>query len=106
MEPRLSGLSTSDGALDPAFDAETLDYSISVDHATAQITVTPTAAAGADWLIASTDADSEAPGHQVALTSPQGRAPAQTSIVIVVRSADDLRLESYSITGHPRPAAL
>ena len=98
VEPRLSGLSTSDGALDPAFDAETLDYSISVDHATAQITVTPTAAAGADWLIASTDADSEAPGHQVTLTSPPGLAPAQTTIVIVVRSADELRLESYSIT--------
>ena len=97
-EPRLSGLSASDGALDPVFDAEAFAYSISVGHATAQITVTPTAAAGADWLIASPDADSEAPGHQVALTSPQGRAPAQTSIVIVVRSADQLRLDSYTIT--------
>ena len=98
VEPRLSGLSTSDGALDPVFNAETLDYSISVRHGTAHITVTPTAAAGADWLIASADADSEAPGHQVALTSPQGRAPAQTSIVIVVRSADQLQLDSYTIT--------
>ena len=98
VEPRLSGLSTSDGALDPVFNAETLDYSISVRHGTAQITVSPTAADGADWLIASPDADSEAPGHQVALTSPQGRARAQTSIVIVVRSADDLRLDSYTIT--------
>ena len=97
-EPRLSGLSASDGALDPVFDAEAFAYSISVGHATAQITVTPTAADGADWLIASPDADSEAPGHQVALTSPQGRAPAQTSIVIVVRSADQLRLDSYTIT--------
>ena len=97
-EPRLSGLSASDGALDPVFDAEAFAYSISVGHATAQITVTPTAADGADWLIAIADADSEAPGHQVALTSPQGRAPAQTSIVIVVRSADQLRLDSYTIT--------
>ena len=98
VEPRLSGLSASDGALDPVFNAETFDYSISVRHGTSYITVTPTAADGADWLIASPDADSEAPGHQVALTSPQGRAPAQTSIVIVVRSADDLRLDSYTIT--------
>ncbi len=98
VEPRLSGLSTSDGALNPVFNAETLDYSISVRHGTSYITVTPTADDGADWLIASPDADSEAPGHQVALTSPQGRAPAQTSIVIVVRSADDLRLDSYTIT--------
>ena len=97
-EPRLSGLSASDGALNPVFNAETFAYSISVRHGTAQLTVTPTAAAGADWLIASPDADSEAPGHQVALTSPQGRAPAQTSIVIVVRSADQLRLDSYTIT--------
>ena len=62
--------------------------------------------AGADWLIASPDADSEAPGHQVALTSPQGRAPAQTSIVIVVRSADQLRLDSYTITVTRDPPAL
>ena len=97
-EPRLSGLSASDGALNPVFNAETFAYGISVRHGTAHITVSPTAADGADWLIASPDADSEAPGHQVALTSPQGRAPAQTSIVIVVRSADDLRLDSYTIT--------
>ena len=105
VEPRLSGLSTSDGALDPVFNAETLDYSISVRHGTSYITVTPTADDGADWLIASPDADSEAPGHQVALTSPQGRAPAQTSIVIVVRSADDLRLDSYTITVTRDPPA-
>ena len=97
-EPRLSGLSASDGALNPVFNAETFAYGISVRHGTAHITVSPTAADGADWLIASPDADSEAPGHQVALTSPQGRAPAQTSIVIVVRSADQLRLDSYTIT--------
>ncbi len=105
VEPRLSGLSTSDGALDPVFNAETLDYSISVRHGTSYITVTPTADDGADWLIASPDADSEAPGHQVTLTSPQGRAPAQTSIVIVVRSADDLRLDSYTITVTRDPPA-
>ena len=105
-EPRLSGLSASGGALNPVFNAETFAYSISVRHGTAQLTVTPTAAAGADWLIASPDADSEAPGHQVALTSPQGRAPAQTSIVIVVRSADQLRLDSYTITVTRDPPAL
>ena len=94
-EPRLSGLSSSGGDLD--FNAETFAYRISVRHGTRYITVTPTAADGADWLIASPDADSEAPGHQVALTSPPGRAPAQTNIVIVVRSADELRLDSYTI---------
>ena len=94
-EPRLSGLSASGGDLD--FDAETFAYRISVRHGTRYITVTPTADDGADWLIASPDIDSEAPGHQVALTSPPGRAPAQTNIVIVVRSADELRLDSYTI---------
>ena len=94
-EPRLSGLSSSGGDLD--FNAETFAYRISVRHGTRYITVTPTADDGADWLIASPDIDSEAPGHQVALTSPPGRAPAQTNIVIVVRSADELRLDSYTI---------
>ena len=94
-EPRLSGLSSSGGDLD--FNAETFAYRISVRHGTRYITVTPTADDGADWLITSPDIDSEAPGHQVALTSPPGRAPAQTNIVIVVRSADELRLDSYTI---------
>ena len=94
-EPRLSGLSASGGDLD--FDAETFAYRISVRHGTRYITVAPTADDGADWLITSPDIDSEAPGHQVALTSPPGRAPAQTNIVIVVRSADELRLDSYTI---------
>ena len=49
-------------------------------------------------MIAIADADSEAPGHQVTLTSPPGRDPAQTTIVIVVRSTDQLRLQSYTIT--------
>ena len=98
VEPRLSGLSTSGSALNPVFNAETFAYSISVRHGTSYITVTPTAAAGADWMIASPDADSEAPGHQVALTSPPGRDPAQTTIAIVVRSTDQLRLQSYTIT--------
>ena len=103
-EPRLSGLSSSGGDLD--FNAETFAYRISVRHGTRYITVTPTADDGADWLIASPDIDSEAPGHQVALTSPPGRAPAQTNIVIVVRSADELRLDSYTInvTRDPPPA--
>ena len=96
VEPRLSGLSSSGGDLD--FNAETFAYRISVRHGTSYITVTPTAAAGADWMIAIADADSEAPGHQVALTSPPGRDPAQTTIVIVVRSTDQLRLQSYTIT--------
>ena len=95
VEPRLSGLSSSGGDLD--FNAETFAYRISVRHGTRYITVTPTADDGADWLITSPDIDSEAPGHQVALTSPPGRAPAQTNIVIVVRSADELRLDSYTI---------
>ena len=94
-EPRLSGLSSSGGDLD--FNAETFAYRISVDHGTRYITVAPTADDGADWLITSPDIDSEAPGHQVALTSPPGRAPAQTNIVIAVRSADQLRLDSYTI---------
>ena len=98
VEPRLSGLSTSGSALNPVFNAETFAYTMSVRHGTSYITVTPTAAAGADWMIAIADADSEAPGHQVTLTSPPGRDPAQTTIVIVVRSTDQLRLQSYTIT--------
>ena len=103
-EPRLSGLSSSGGDLD--FNAETFAYRISVRHGTRYITVTPTADDGADWLITSPDIDSEAPGHQVALTSPPGRAPAQTNIVIVVRSADELRLDSYiiNVTRNQTPA--
>ena len=98
VEPRLSGLSTSGSALNPVFNAETFAYTMSVRHGTSYITVTPTAAAGADWSLAIADADSEAPGHQVTLTSPPGRDPAQTTIVIVVRSTDQLRLQSYTIT--------
>ena len=107
VEPRLSGLSTSGSALNPVFNAETFAYTMSVRHGTSYITVTPTAADGADWMIAIADADSEAPGHQVTLTSPPGRDPAQTTIVIVVRSTDQLRLQSYTITvtRDPTPAS-
>ena len=69
----LSGLSLSAGTLRPDFAADTTEYRAAVANGVAQITVTPTATDaaatvtyldGSDAVLA--DADTGAPGHQVA----------------------------------------
>ena len=69
----LSALTLSAGTLRPAFDAATTEYRAAVRHNVAQVTVFPTATAGAtveylnalDDPLADADADADAAGHQV-----------------------------------------
>ena len=96
-EPRLSGVGLSSGRLEPAFDAETFEYRVSVPPQVTTLTVSPATSDSALWLITNEDAD-PGPGHQVALNSIQTRSTAQTTVTIVVRSADRRRLDTYVLT--------
>ena len=96
-EPRLAALAISPGTLDPAFAADAFEYTAQVAHNTAQVTITPTAAAGTTVLIAAPDADPDTDGHQIALNAPIADSSAQTAIVIAVANTAN-RLDSYTVT--------
>ena len=83
-DARLGTLQLSGIALD-AFSSDVTDYSVSVAHSVAEITVSATPAdSGASLSIdPATDADAEADGHQVALA-----AGATTVITVTVTAAD------------------
>ena len=89
----LSALSLSDAELTPAFAAGTHEYGVSVGADVESVTVTATASqSGAETLITPADADPDTAGHQVAL------GVGETTIIVVVRSADGSALESYVVT--------
>ena len=96
-EPRLSGIGLSSGELEPPFDRETFEYNVSVPPHVATLTVTPATGASGSWLITNDDADS-ADGRQVALNPITTRSTAETTVSIVVRSADRTRLDTYVLT--------
>ena len=97
--PRLSSLSLGSVALSPTFSAETFAYEASVGHDVGVVTVSAVPASGGTLIISPPDADADADGWQVNLSaSMPGGDPAQTLIIVVVRSADGTRLESYVIT--------
>ena len=96
-EPRLSGIGLSSGRLEPPFDLETFEYRVSVPPQVGTLTVSPATSDSVLWLITNEDAD-PGTGHQVALNSIQTRSTAQTTVSIVVRSADRRRLDTYVLT--------
>ena len=94
----LSGLSLSDGTLDPIFDPDAISYTVSVPHAVASTTVTPVtsnpnaAAAfheGSDGALP--DADANADGHQVNLSL------GDNVIKVAVTSENGTSVRTYTI---------
>ena len=95
--PRLSGLTIEGGAIAPDFDAETFSYAVTIGRDVSRLTVAPSVLNGAQLLFQPPDADDETEGYQVSL-SDQRRDPAsETTITIIVRSADGQKLESYQL---------
>ena len=103
-EAALSGLSLSDGALDPVFDRDTTYYTASVPHAVASITVNATQddpQATLAYLDADdqalADADSGTQGHQTNLVvgdntvkvrvTSGDRTATRTYVIVVTRAA-------------------
>ena len=94
----LSGLSLSSGALDPAFDSQTVSYAASVSDEVSSVTVTPTLSdsnatlayrGGSDQTLA--DADSGADGHQVDLEV------GANTIKVRVTAEDTTTTQTYTI---------
>ena len=97
--PQLSALSLGAATLTPAFNATTYEYEVSVAHDVEQLTVTAGAASGVELLYTLADADADTDGRQIELNEAEpGGDRAQTVLVIVLRSADRMRLASYTIT--------
>ena len=92
-DPTLEALTVSDATLSPAFDAETLTYTATVEADTATVTVsgTPTDDAAAVAYTPSTDADSGQTGHQVAV------AVGDTVATVTVTAADDRTTRAYRV---------
>ena len=95
----LSGLTVSDGTLDPEFASATEDYTASVIHSVDELTLTPTvteATATVAYLNASnaaiTDADGTAEGHQVALTV------GSNTIKVKVTAGNGTTEKTYTVT--------
>ena len=103
--PRLSALTVDPGILDPAFAADTFHYDVAVTHDTEQITVAPTAAAGATAVIAPTDADSDTAGHQIALNAPVADTSAQTAVLITVTAGTQMDAYTLTVTRAAAPAS-
>ena len=95
----LSALRLSNGALNPSFASATTGYTASVPYATASLTVEPTPN-DANATVAfnpATDAESGAPGHQVALTL------GDTRITVTVTAEDGSTQKTYTVTVTRRP---
>ena len=89
----LSDLVPSAGTLDPAFDAATAAYDISVDNATDSITLTPTAAdANATITVDGQTVTSGSVSQQIAL------AVGTTPIPVVVTAEDGATTQTYTVT--------
>ena len=89
--PTLSSLSVSGGSLNPAFAADVVEYTATVESDVAEVTVAA-AANGAELTVIPADAHTSDPGHQVALGPPGS----QTVIVIIARANG--KLASYVVT--------
>ena len=90
----LSSLGLSAGTLDPAFSSSTTSYTAAVAYTVTRITVTP-ATSDTDATVdypTTTDADTNAAGHQVALDVGSNQ------IRIEVTAPDGSTTETYSVT--------
>ena len=95
----LTGLTLSDGTLDPVFASDTYAYAASVENSVDTITVTPTTAhdsATVAYLDENdaeiTDADGSTEGHQVALDV------GANTIKVEVTAADGMTTQTYTLT--------
>ena len=96
--PALTALTVTGATLGSTFAAATTAYTASAAAATTQVTVAAVASANADAVIVPADADPDTAGHQVALAEPlAGGTATQTSVAVIVRSADGTRLNAYLI---------
>ena len=79
------------------FDPETFRYTVTVGHEVSRLTVTPVVVSGAQLLFQPPDAADDAEGYQVSLDDSRRDASSETTITIIVRSPDGLKLESYQL---------
>ncbi len=97
--PTLTALSLGGIALIPQFAAATTSYTATVDADTDQVTVTATPTGTASVMLTPADADPNTAGWQVALPAADpGGAPAQTTVAVIVASADGMAVNTYLIT--------
>ncbi len=89
----LSGLTISEGTLDPTFAADTENYTASVAYSVGSVTVTPTAHSEATIKVAGDTVVSGDASASQALT-PGG----ETDIEIVVTAGDNMNTKTYTIT--------
>ena len=95
----LSGLGLSPGALTPAFDAETTQYTATVENTVERVTVTAAATADSEATVAYldasdavlADADGGSDGHQVDLTV------GANTIKVEVTAADAVTVRTYTL---------
>lgn len=88
----LSGLSTSAGALNPAFDPATTSYTVSVPNATSSISLTPT--------VAESHATITVNGNQVSngtASSPVSLIVGDNTITTVVAAQDGTTTKTYTL---------
>ncbi|MBC6414695.1 MAG: cadherin-like beta sandwich domain-containing protein [Chromatiales bacterium] len=89
----LSALVLSAGTLNPDFDSETLDYTVSVANAIDTITVAPTATnANATITVNDAAVDSGNPSNAITLTEGD-----ITTIIVVVTAQDNEMINTYTI---------
>ena len=97
-DAELSDLTVDDGtgaASVDGFDPADTGYTVTVDHATAQVTVAATASdSNADVEIAPADADTGTEGHQVDL------AGGKTEVTVTVTAEDGTTTKAYTVNFH------
>ena len=91
----LSGLTLSDGTLDPVFDSATTTYAVAVANSVDTLSVTPTATNAADATITVNAAAVTSGSASDAITLPEGTP---LDIPIVVTSADGMAMMTYTVT--------
>ena len=96
IDATLSGLTLSDGALNPAFDSATTTYTVSVANSVTGVTVTPTATNAGATITVNGGAATTAIGLPMAGTA--------VPIAIVVTAADTATRMTYTITATRAPA--
>jgi uncharacterized protein YhjY with autotransporter beta-barrel domain len=89
----LAGLVPSSGALDPAFDPATTDYTVAVDNATDSIMLTPTATEATATITVDGQAVASGSASQ-AITLAVG----PTAIPVVVTAQDGTTTQAYTVT--------
>ena len=89
----LSGLTTSDGTLTPAFDSSKTAYTATVAYSVASVTVTPTVnESNATVAVNGSGVTSGSPSQAISLTAGQS-----TNLNVVVTAQDGVTTKAYTI---------